>query len=152
MEAHLNLIWQAVSLLDDLDKELNNYIMRCREWWGSTFTFSHWTSSWWVSIDLNPIDETTLRHATDLLKILSLAIICPQCQPSYCFLKVRLALPRVGKDHHRQPCLRAHCGVDGDQGQRQDDWSERRVARGGGGEGEIFLVLPGDHRETFMMS
>ena len=23
---------QAVSLLDDLDKELNNYIMRCREW------------------------------------------------------------------------------------------------------------------------
>jgi nucleolar protein 58 len=26
------MIVQAVSLLDDLDKELNNYIMRCREW------------------------------------------------------------------------------------------------------------------------
>merc|ERR1712203_274054 len=28
---------QAVSLLDDLDKELNNYIMRCREWYGWHF-------------------------------------------------------------------------------------------------------------------
>merc|ERR1712045_330487 len=27
------MIVQAVSLLDDLDKELNNYIMRCREWY-----------------------------------------------------------------------------------------------------------------------
>ena len=26
------MIVQAVSLLDDLDKELNNYIMRTREW------------------------------------------------------------------------------------------------------------------------
>ena len=26
------MIVQAVSLLDDLDKELNNYIMRAREW------------------------------------------------------------------------------------------------------------------------
>ena len=26
------MIIQAVNLLDDLDKELNNYIMRCREW------------------------------------------------------------------------------------------------------------------------
>lgn len=26
------MIIQAVSLLDDLDKELNNYVMRCREW------------------------------------------------------------------------------------------------------------------------
>merc|ERR1711909_77782 len=30
-------IVQAVSLLDDLDKELNNYIMRCREWYGWHF-------------------------------------------------------------------------------------------------------------------
>ena len=26
------MIIQAVCLLDDLDKEINNYIMRCREW------------------------------------------------------------------------------------------------------------------------
>jgi len=31
------MIVQAVSLLDDLDKELNNYIMRTREWYGWHF-------------------------------------------------------------------------------------------------------------------
>ena len=31
------MIVQAVCLLDDLDKELNNYIMRCREWYGWHF-------------------------------------------------------------------------------------------------------------------
>merc|ERR1712179_903130 len=31
------MIVQAVSLLDDLDKELNNYVMRCREWYGWHF-------------------------------------------------------------------------------------------------------------------
>lgn len=31
------MIIQAVSLLDDLDKELNNYIMRCKEWYGWHF-------------------------------------------------------------------------------------------------------------------
>jgi len=31
------MIVQAVSLLDDLDKELNNYIMRAREWYGWHF-------------------------------------------------------------------------------------------------------------------
>lgn len=31
------MIIQAVGLLDDLDKELNNYIMRCREWYGWHF-------------------------------------------------------------------------------------------------------------------
>uniref|UniRef100_A0A8C1K787 Nucleolar protein 58 n=1 Tax=Cyprinus carpio TaxID=7962 RepID=A0A8C1K787_CYPCA len=31
------MIVQAISLLDDLDKELNNYIMRCREWYGWHF-------------------------------------------------------------------------------------------------------------------
>lgn len=31
------MIIQAVCLLDDLDKELNNYIMRCREWYGWHF-------------------------------------------------------------------------------------------------------------------
>lgn len=32
-----NFIFQAVSLLDDLDKELNNYMMRAREWYGWHF-------------------------------------------------------------------------------------------------------------------
>merc|ERR1712062_341511 len=31
------MIDQAITLLDDLDKELNNYIMRCREWYGWHF-------------------------------------------------------------------------------------------------------------------
>lgn len=31
------MIIQAVCLLDDLDKELNNYVMRCREWYGWHF-------------------------------------------------------------------------------------------------------------------
>lgn len=31
------MIIHAVSLLDDLDKELNNYIMRCKEWYGWHF-------------------------------------------------------------------------------------------------------------------
>jgi len=31
------MIIQAICLLDDLDKELNNYIMRCREWYGWHF-------------------------------------------------------------------------------------------------------------------
>lgn len=33
------MIVQAVSLLDDLDKELNNYSMRCREWYGWVSSF-----------------------------------------------------------------------------------------------------------------
>lgn len=31
------MIIQAICLLDELDKELNNYIMRCREWYGWHF-------------------------------------------------------------------------------------------------------------------
>ena len=31
------MIVQAIALLDDLDKELNNYNMRCREWYGWHF-------------------------------------------------------------------------------------------------------------------
>lgn len=31
------MIVQAISLLDDLDKELNNYSMRLREWYGWHF-------------------------------------------------------------------------------------------------------------------
>merc|ERR1719244_1969112 len=31
------MIVQAISLLDDIDKELNNYVMRAREWYGWHF-------------------------------------------------------------------------------------------------------------------
>ncbi|GAB1600071.1 hypothetical protein Ahia01_000284600, partial [Argonauta hians] len=31
------MIVQAIILLDDLDKELNNYVMRAREWYGWHF-------------------------------------------------------------------------------------------------------------------
>lgn len=31
------MIVQAIGLLDELDKEVNNYIMRCREWYGWHF-------------------------------------------------------------------------------------------------------------------
>lgn len=31
------MIIQAISLLDDLDKEINNYVMRLREWYGWHF-------------------------------------------------------------------------------------------------------------------
>ena len=31
------MIVQAVCLLDELDKELKNYVMRCREWYGWHF-------------------------------------------------------------------------------------------------------------------
>ncbi|KAK2170100.1 hypothetical protein LSH36_4g04025 [Paralvinella palmiformis] len=38
------MIVQAISLLDDLDKELNNYVMRAREWYGFG-TFQNWARS-----------------------------------------------------------------------------------------------------------
>ena len=31
------MIVQAINLLDDIDKELNNYVMRAREWYGWHF-------------------------------------------------------------------------------------------------------------------
>lgn len=36
---HICLVFffHVLALLDDLDKELNNYIMRCREWYGWHF-------------------------------------------------------------------------------------------------------------------
>lgn len=34
---HPDVFFFSSALLDDLDKELNNYIMRCREWYGWHF-------------------------------------------------------------------------------------------------------------------
>ena len=31
------MVIQAIALLDDLDKEINNYMMRLREWYGWHF-------------------------------------------------------------------------------------------------------------------
>ena len=33
----LILMFDRIALLDDLDKETNNYIMRCKEWYGWHF-------------------------------------------------------------------------------------------------------------------
>ncbi|KAF3706393.1 Nucleolar protein 58 Nucleolar protein 5 [Channa argus] len=51
------MIVQAISLLDDLDKELNNYIMRCREWYG------------WHFPELGKIITDNLAYCKTVLKI-----------------------------------------------------------------------------------
>ena len=37
MQSDFDNFFVSSALLDDLDKELNNYIMRCREWYGWHF-------------------------------------------------------------------------------------------------------------------
>lgn len=51
------MIIQAVSLLDDLDKELNNYMMRLREWYG------------WHFPELSKIISDNLTYAKTVLKV-----------------------------------------------------------------------------------
>ncbi|GAA6216166.1 nucleolar protein 58-like [Lates japonicus] len=51
------MIVQAISLLDDLDKELNNYIMRCREWYG------------WHFPELGKVVTDNLAYCKTVLKI-----------------------------------------------------------------------------------
>jgi nucleolar protein 58 len=51
------MIIQAISLLDDLDKELNNYMMRLREWYG------------WHFPELSKIITDNLIYAKTVLKI-----------------------------------------------------------------------------------
>ena len=51
------MIIQAISLLDDLDKELNNYMMRLREWYG------------WHFPELSKIISENLTYARTVLKI-----------------------------------------------------------------------------------
>ncbi|XP_019713013.1 nucleolar protein 58 isoform X2 [Hippocampus comes] len=51
------MIVQAISLLDDLDKELNNYIMRCREWYG------------WHFPELGKVITDNLAYCKTVLKI-----------------------------------------------------------------------------------
>ncbi|CAG9767818.1 unnamed protein product [Ceutorhynchus assimilis] len=50
------MIVQAVSLLGDLDKELDNYTMRCREWYG------------WLSPELGKIVAGLMRRLLKLLE------------------------------------------------------------------------------------
>nr|XP_015801955.2 nucleolar protein 58 [Nothobranchius furzeri] len=51
------MIVQAISLLDDLDKELNNYIMRCREWYG------------WHFPELGKVVTDNLAYCKTVLKV-----------------------------------------------------------------------------------
>ena len=51
------MIIQAISLLDDLDKELNNYMMRLREWYG------------WHFPELSKIITDNLTYAKTVLAI-----------------------------------------------------------------------------------
>ncbi len=51
------MIIQAISLLDDLDKELNNYMMRLREWYG------------WHFPELSKIISDNLTYARTVLRV-----------------------------------------------------------------------------------
>ncbi|XP_074600421.1 nop5 ribonucleoprotein [Brevipalpus obovatus] len=53
------MIIQAVSLLDNLDKELNNYVMRCKEWYGW-----HYPELAKMVPDNNAYIQTILRMGT----------------------------------------------------------------------------------------
>ncbi|XP_071943048.1 nucleolar protein 58-like [Antedon mediterranea] len=66
------MIVQAISLLDDLDKELNNYIMRCREWYGWHFPElgKIVTDNLAYSKTVKTIGDRTNTATTDLSKIL----------------------------------------------------------------------------------
>eukprot|EP00095_Tigriopus_kingsejongensis_P009098 snap_masked-scaffold295_size218279-processed-gene-1.18 protein:Tk09098 transcript:snap_masked-scaffold295_size218279-processed-gene-1.18-mRNA-1 annotation:"hypothetical protein DAPPUDRAFT_300779" len=66
------MIVQAVSLLDDLDKELNNYMMRCREWYGWHFPElgKIITDNIAFIRSIQKMGERTNAHNTDLSDIL----------------------------------------------------------------------------------
>lgn len=66
------MIVQAVSLLDDLDKELNNYMMRCREWYGWHFPElgKILTDNIAFIRSIQLMGERTNAHDTDLSDIL----------------------------------------------------------------------------------
>ena len=66
------MIVQAVSLLDDLDKELNNYIMRTREWYDFRIDFS-WAILSIVEI-IDNLEFSTTRTACLVVPLMSAAI------------------------------------------------------------------------------
>jgi len=65
------MIVQAVCLLDDLDKELNNYIMRCREWYG------------WHFPELGKIITDNVAFVKTV-RIIGKSIICWHCHSTMC--------------------------------------------------------------------
>jgi len=65
------MIVQAVCLLDDLDKELNNYIMRCREWYG------------WHFPELGKIITDNIAFVKTV-RIIGKSIIYRQCHSTSC--------------------------------------------------------------------
>lgn len=62
----LLLLFHIAALLDDLDKELNNYIMRCREWYG------------WHFPELGKIISDNLTYCKCLQKV-GKSIVYPLC-------------------------------------------------------------------------
>ena len=49
------MIVQAIGLLDELDKEINTYAMRCREWFG-------WHFPRWVRLSQTTGNGPQVRH------------------------------------------------------------------------------------------
>jgi nucleolar protein 58 len=66
------MIIQAISMLDDLDKELNNYMMRLREWYGWHFPEMSKiiTDNLLYAKTVRKIGMRTNTHKTDLSEIL----------------------------------------------------------------------------------
>lgn len=76
------------ALLDDLDKELNNYIMRCREWYG------------WHFPELGKVITDNLAYCKSVRKIGNLKF-SPKVQGLYggfleCILNVIVFFPSTG--------------------------------------------------------
>ena len=61
---HTHTLSLPKALLDDLDKELNNYIMRCREWYG------------WHFPEMGKIVTDNLTYAKTVKAIGQRAVIC----------------------------------------------------------------------------
>ena len=95
----IGYVWFS-ALLDDLDKELNNYIMRCREWYGWHFpelgkvVTDHTT---YAKI-INLMGFRTNAQSTDFSEILSEDIEA----------EVRSALKKLLFRQHRFSCRHQH--------------------------------------------
>lgn len=73
------MVIQAIGLLDDLDKELNTYAMRVREWYG------------WHYPEMAKIITDNIKYA----KVVS--------HQQFCLLRLRRCLGHVCSRHHKLP-------------------------------------------------
>ena len=74
------MIVQAISLLDDLDKELNNYVMRAREWYG------------WHFPELGKIVTDNLAFAKTIKMMGKRSHVVNCCQTKHCAKHVQLVM------------------------------------------------------------